>query len=412
MTAKSPPLQLLSTPAFLKVWVAGGLVGIMRWLDVLAVGVYVFAETHSPLNVALTLFLRTVPMLLFGVVSGGLAERFDRRKLLIGMLSVLTCSYAGVWWLAYSGQLRIWHLGISVFLSGLYWAMELPTRRTIVADIAGIQRISAAMGLESSTMQCTRMIGPFVGGYLYELYGIAGTLFLGAFLHAISTTLIATTTHHTAPKPAGEHPSVWANIAEGLRYVRTTRAVLATLIITVMVNLFGFSYTSMVPVIARDVLNLSPFPTGWLMSAEGLGAMLGSLWVAFFARPPRFNQIYFTGACIFLTAILTFSLSTVFAVSLPTLWVGGFGIAGFGAMQSSLIISNSAPEMRNRVMGVLSMSIGMGPIGVLTVGLLADSLGPTIGIMISSATGLVVLALCAFLWPELIRKRPVAPQPG
>src|SRR6185295_18206929 len=130
----------------LKIWVAGGLVGVMRWLDVLAVGVYVFAETHSPLDVALTLFLRTIPMMLFGVVSGGLAERFDRRKLLIGMLGTLTISYGVVWYLAYSGQLQIWHLAISVFLSGLYWALELPTRRTMTADIAGIDRISAAMG--------------------------------------------------------------------------------------------------------------------------------------------------------------------------------------------------------------------------------------------------------------------------
>jgi predicted MFS family arabinose efflux permease len=183
------------------------------------------------------------------------------------------------------------------------------------------------------------------------------------------------------------------------------RVVLGTLTITVTCNVFGFSYISMVPVIAHQVLGVSAFPTGLLMSAEGFGAVVGAMSIAFFATPARFTQVYTGGAALFLTCIVAFSLSSEYVLSLPLLCVSGVGMACFGAMQSTLIVSNSPPEMRNRIMGVLAMCIGMQPLGVLTLGVLAERLGPQTGTLITGGTGLLIVLACVLIWPEMRRRR-------
>ncbi|MAF48136.1 MAG: MFS transporter [Rhodospirillales bacterium] len=396
---RAAPLILLAQKDFRRAWIAGALTGIMRWLDVLAVSVYVLQITNSAFMVALTLFVRIIPMFLFGAAAGAFAEMVDRKKLLVGSLIFLAAIYGVLAWLAWTGTLEIWQLAVVVFCSGCFWTLELPIRRTMIAEIAGIERIGATMGLESSTNNLTRMLGPFVGGLLFELTGLHGTLALGTILYLTAAFVLMPIAYGSAPR-TGERPSILGNIIEGFQYVRTSRAIMATLAITIIINLFGFSFISMVPVIAKQELGLSPFPTGILMSAEGCGAFFGALLIAFYAPPRRFRQIYLGGSCIYLGGILMFALSPYFGTSLALLWVGGFGVAGFTSMQSALIISNSPPEIRNRVMGVLTMCIGIGPLGILIVGSLSEQLGAPTGILITSSTGLIGLVCAVLIWPE------------
>jgi predicted MFS family arabinose efflux permease len=380
------------------------MVGIMRWLDTLAVGVYVLQVSGSALTVALILFLRTIPMFLFGVIAGAITEKIDRRVLLLSIVGTLALTYTVLTWLTFTGRLELWQLGLGVFVSGIYFALELPTRRTMLADIAGLDRLSAAMGLESTTNNFTRMIGPFAGGILFELFGIVGTQALGAVLYGTAFVLIATAAYRKA-EPQVPRRSIASDIADGLKFVFGHRVVLATLTITVTCNVFGFSYISMVPVIAHQVLGVSAFPTGLLMSAEGFGAVVGAMVIAFVSTPARFTQVYTAGAALFLSCIVIFSLSTTYALSLPLLCVSGVGMACFGAMQSTLIVANSPPEMRNRIMGVLAMCIGMQPIGVLALGILAEKLGPQNGTLITGGTGLLIVVACVLIWPEMRKPR-------
>ena len=403
--ARAQPLQLLAMRDFRRVWFAGAASSVVRWLDVLAVSVFVLEATGSALMVALTLFVRVVPLLLFGALAGAVAGMVDRRKMLMANFAILGTVYAGLSWLALLGLLKVWQLGFVVFLSGLIWTLEMAIRRTMVAEIGGIHRIASSMGLESSTNNLTRMLGPFLGGFLFELYGMPSTLALGACLYATAALSLMGVDYGPPPRPDAR-PSVIANLLEGFAFVRASRVVTGTLAVTIVVNLFGFSYLAMVPVIAKQELGLTPFPTGILMSSEGFGAFLGSLLIAFLARPERARQIYVVGSCIYLGCILLFSLSSLFGLSMVALWFGGFGMSGFAAMQSALIIANSPPEMRNRLMGVLAMCIGMGPMGILVVGLLADRLGASTGILITSATGLAAVFVCVLVWPEIRRRAP------
>jgi len=400
---RAQPLILLGQRDFRRVWLAGALGGFMRWLDVLAVSVYVLQITGSAFFVALTLFVRIIPMFLFGAAAGALAEMVDRKKLLVVAMAILAGVYGLFAWLAWTGALQVWQLGIVVFFSGVYWTLELPIRRTMIAEIAGMEHLGATMGLESSTTNFTRMLGPFVGGFLFELTGLPGTLALGTLLYGIAAIAMAPVAYARAPG-GPERPSFFANILEGFEYARTSRAIMATLAITIILNLFGFSFVAMVPVIAKNVLGLTPFPTGILMAAEGCGAFVGALLIAFYAKPARFRQILLGGSCLYLGCIWLFSMSSIVALSMTLLWIGGFGVAGFAAMQSALMIASAPPEMRNRIMGLMTMCIGIGPLGILVVGSLSEILGAQTGILITTTTGLLGLAATIIIWPEM-RKR-------
>jgi len=377
------------------------MVGVMRWLDVLAVGVYTHQVTGDPLIVATMLFLRMLPMLLFGAVIGAWSERVNRKHLLMtGVLSI-GLLYAILGGLAYSGQITLVHVGIGAAISGLFWAMEMPVRRTMAGEVAGTARIGAAMGLESSTNNFTRMLGPSVGGMLLEFIGLHGAFFMGAALYTIGAILLAGVSAGT--EMTGRGTSIITVMRDGWTTIRQTRLVQAALVVTVIVNFWGFSYVSMVPVIGKVELGLSPFPIGILMSAEGCGAFIGALLIAFNASPAMFGRIFWIGSLLYLAMIFCFSNASLFWMALPVLFLGGFGIAGFATMQSALILANTPPERRNRVMGVLAMCIGFGPLGILHVGFLADQLSAAVAVSIISAEGIAALCVAGYFWPELRR---------
>ncbi len=400
-SVRAGPWSLLKESQFRRIWLAGATVGVMRWLDVLAVGVYTHQVTGDALVVATMLFMRMLPMLLFGAVIGAWSERVNRKSLLMAGMFVVALLYLVQGWLSYTGRIELWHVGLGAWISGMFWAMEMPVRRTMCGEVAGNERIGAAMGLESSTNNFTRMLGPSVGGFLLEVIGLHGAFFLGAILYTVGMILLSGVS--AGGEISGRGTSIVSVMRDGWATIRQTRLVQAALIVTVFVNFWGFSYVSMVPVVGKVELGLTPFPIGILMSAEGCGAFFGALLIAFNATPVWFGRIFWFGSLIYLAVILAFSLSSTFWIALPVLFFGGFGIAGFATMQSALILANTPPERRNRVMGVLAMCIGFGPLGILHVGFLADQFGAATAVSIIASEGFVALCVAGYFWPELRR---------
>lgn len=404
----TPLASLLKDPLFLRIWIAGAMVGTIRWLEVLAVGVYTYQKTGSPFIVACMLFARMLPTMLLGAFAGAIAERVNRRHLMMAGLAAMCIISAFLVALALSGQLAIWQIAVGAALSGIFWSGEFPVRRTMLGEVAGLGRLSAAMGLDSATNNFTRMLGPLLGGTLLTTLGLEGAYALGVLLYAIAFVNMATLAFQETFSAESTPAGVLKSIGDGLAYIRTNRLIAATLVVTVFVNLFGFSYISMVPVIGEQHLGLGALAVGVLMSAEGCGALMGSLVVAAWVRSRYFTAIYLSGSALYLAMILAFSLSPWFTAAILILFTGGLGAACFGSMQSTLIFFAATPRMRTRVMGVLVACIGAGPIGVLHVGLLAEWLGAHHAVTIIAVEGLIAIAVSALIWPEL-RRPPALP---
>jgi MFS family permease len=372
----------------------------MRWFEILATSVFTFSVTQSALAVALVNLARAAPNLLFGAFTGALADRFDRQRLLLSGEIVLVVVTSFLFVLAVTGAITPWHIAAGAFLNGIVFSTEFPVRRNMMGDIAGIDRIGRAMGLDLTANNATRIVGPALGGLVLQTIGIAGVYALATFCYAVCAVLAFGII--SPPRPIMTiSKGVFAHIVEGLRYVRGERRLVGFMVITIIMNVWGLPYVAMVPVIGAEELSLSAFPIGLLLSSEGVGALLGSLLAAAYAKPDQFNKIYLYGSVLLILAVIAFSQSDNYTLSLMTTFVAGMGIAGFTTMQATLPYVQSDPAMRARVMGVLAVCIGSGPIGMLHVGLLASWLEASTALAVMGAEGVVAIGISMWIWKEV-----------
>ena len=393
-------LSLLSDSNFRKVWLAGAIYGTVRWLDMLAVGVFTYEVTESPMLVAVMVFLRLLPLILMGSIVGAIAERFNRRRLLLGGLVFLSIVCAILFLLALTGYITLWQVGVGAVVNGFLFSADFAIRRMLLGEVAGMRRLGAAMGLDSATNNATRMAGPLLGGVVYQAVGLEGTYLVGFVLSALAAFLISKLSVDPSAPPV-RTSSLLTDIIEGLRYIRSNRVVTAVLVITLLMNFFAFPFLGMIPVIGKDVLHLEPSLIGVLAAADGCGALFGAIVVAVFAQSVYYRRIYVIGSTIVLVAVFIFSLSGVFGLSMSVLLIGGLGLAGFGTMQSTLIFVETPASIRGRVLGILTMCIGTMPIGMLAVGLIANWIGAARAISVMTLCGMAVLAAVLVHWREM-----------
>ena len=380
----------------------GATTNIMRWLETVALGFFVYELTGSPFWVAFVGLVRMLPMFVLGAFVGVVADRFDRRLLLMAATALLAITYAILAALAITENIRLWHVATGAFLSGLMWAIDFPARRSMIAEVVQPQRVAIAMGLEMATSNFSRMLGPLAAGGFLATIGISGAYTAGVGLFTCAFLMLATLNYSSATTTRRAVQPV-RNLVEGIRYIRSDAVVVMTLAITVAMNAFAFPYSHMVPVIADEKLGAGALGLGLLFSAEGAGATLGSLLIAARAKAEHYTRAYVFGSLLFLLAILMFALAPWYALALALLFIGGFGTAAFGTLQSIIIITSTPPEMRGRVLGVLAVAIGTGPIGALHVGLVATWLGAPAAVMITATAGIAALALAVILYPRYLK---------
>ena len=374
----------------------------MRWLELLAIGIFVFEVTGSALLVAVMTIARQLPLALFGTFIGPVAERTNRKHLLIVGFSLMTLSTGCMGVLASLGVIEIWHIAICVFINGSCWALDYPVRRTLIGEFAGAERLGTGISLDSATNNITRMIGPLAGGIVYGLVGLKGAFIVSGVAHFFCV-LIAVTLVLDHSKTKAAFVPYLEMLKQGLNIVRGSRELIGIYLITIILNVFGFPYASMVPVLGRARYQVEPALIGLLSAAEGAGAFAGALFIAFVARPAWFKRLYLYGAILFVFLVFCLSFATQYWMAMSILLLAGLGMAGFGAMQSTLVLLLAPPEARSRLMGLLSVCIGCAPIGLFNLGLLADWFGAPTALTVVSSVGLILLAATVFFVPQVRR---------
>ncbi len=401
---------LLRSPGFFRLWMIGLAGNSMRWLEVLAAALFTLDVTGSGLAVAVVSAARTMPMLLFGALAGVVSEAVDRKRLLLAALAVSALSAAVVAALAAGGIARPWHLALAGFVSGTVWSTEMSTRRRMVGEVAG-QRIARAMALDSVTGSTTRMIGPLLGGVGYQLVGLPGAYAFSACMYLLGTILVLGLRHEQVPHRL-RLARVPADLGEGFAFARANTMVLCVLGITIAMNLCGFAYTALVAPIGREVFDVSPALVGVLAAAEPFGCLIGGLVLAGWDVRLGDRRQFAGGSALFLIVLMLMPFSPAFSLALALLWLGGFGTAAFSNLQSTLILTAAPPTMRSRLMGILTVCIGTGPLGLLLIGVLADEFGPRLALVIMAAIGLAGVIAVGLFWARHDRRAgpPVSPR--
>jgi MFS family permease len=392
--------HLMREPDFLRLWFVGLVVFGVRWLEMLAVGVFVYHRTGSAFLVAAMTMLRLLPMGLFGAWFGAALERLERRTTLIVVVLSMLASSVTLSTLAWTGHLAVWHLAAASFWNGLAWATDNSVRRVMIGEVAGPDRMSRAMSIDVGSNNASRMLGPTVGGLLLAGVGIEGAFTVGVFLYLFAL-LAAFGLRYRNGRAAPAAGSVLARMTEGFALVRRDRKLIGTLTITVIYNVFGWPCASMVPVIGKDNLNLDAVGVGILASMDGVGAFLGAIAVALYVRPPFYARVYVGGVVVYLVMVIVFALVPSPPAAAGSLLLTGLGSSGFSIMQATLVYLAAPADMRARVMGVLSVCIGLGPLGFLLLGTTAELIGAQSATVASGAEGLAVLLLTRRWWRQM-----------
>jgi MFS family permease len=393
-------LTLYRIPDFRRLWTIGLVLFAVRWLEMLVVGVFVYQHTGSAFQVAMMTLLRMAPMVLFGPVIGALAERLERRKAQI-FFGVLTLANAvAMATLAFAGTLQVWHLATASFVNGIAWAADNPVRRVMIGEVVGAERMSAAMAVDVGANNASQMLGPTIGGLVLAHLGIAGAFSISVTCYTLALISACRLRHRNVAAPS-TGSGMLTRLVEGLVMTGHDRRLIGILIVTVIYNIFGWPMTSMIPVIGQDSLHLAASGIGVLASMTGVGAFVGAIAIAIWARPPHFTRLYIGAVLSYLALIIVFSMTPAPIAAGGALLATGLANSGFSVMQATLIYLAAPVEMRSRLYGVLSLCIGSGLIGFFHIGLMAELIGAPWATTASGLEGLLAMGLTWRWWRVL-----------
>ena len=383
----SPLRDLMGVPDFLRLWLVGAFANAMRWLELLASGVFAYQVTGSALAATAVVAARQLPQLAFGAFAGAISEAVNRKLIVMLALLVPAVVSTVLATLATTGHLELWHVALGNLVSGTMWATEMSTRRRMVGEVAGAHRIVPAIALDSATNAATRMIGPLLGGLAFQWLGMKGAYTLTALVQFAGAFAMAGLVHPQVTRKLAL-AKIPADIAEGLRFARTRPTILLVYGITIVTNAFAFAYSGLVAPLGMGAFHVSPALVGLLAAGEPIGALMGGALIAAGILRMDGRLLFAGGSALFMVALIVMALSPSYWLAFAVLVVGGFGTAGFGNMQTTLMLTEAPAEMRSRLMGIVTVCIGTGPLGVLAAGALAGELGPRDAVLVMASLGL------------------------
>ena len=346
--------------------------------------------------------LQFLPILLFSLFGGVLADRWPKRRVLLITQTISLCQALLLWLLIATHAVQLWHVYILAFLLGLTNCLDQPTRSAFVVEMVGRENLPNAIALSSSMANLTLIVGPGLGGMIIAVGGV-GPLFLFNALSFLAVllglALIKTGELHISEQ-AGEHQSAWGSLREGVGYVWNTPSISLVIVIVGLVLLLGANFEVVLPLFATTVLHAGAAGLGFLSATSSLGALGAALWLAWTSRHPTLSQI-FCGLLVFGVLEACFALSPFYPLSLVV--IAGMGAAEtiFGALATTFLQTVPPDHLRGRVASVYILFFtGSIPPGYLLAGWLSSILGAPLGLLICALLCLLVTG-AGWLWKRM-----------
>ena len=350
-----------------------------------------------------------VPALLAAPFTGAIADRVHKRLILALSQAAAIGSSTTLGILVISSQVQLWHVVAVSMVLGLVLAFNMPTRQALVPQLVPRQKLMNAISLQMGQMNLSRIIAPAVAGLLVSPLGlgwvfiVSSGLFFGATLFEIQLPKHGMTGHEASS-------SFLAEVKDGFRYILRNKTLRLLLAANIFLPMFAFPVQQTLPVFAREVFDKGPAGLGLMAAMTGVGGLVGALIAANMDRQPKKGRLMFAGAAAMGAFYFAFALSPSFVVGLPLLAVAASGQMLFMTTNSTVIQGTISADMRGRVMAIMSMSIGLTPVGVVPVTIGVDEFGAPWSIAVTSLILLTLLALTFWRLPALRQMRLEAPK--
>jgi MFS family permease len=378
----------LSVPNYRRYYGGQSISMIGTWMQMTAQAWLVLSLTHSSTWLGVVVALQTLPVLILGPYGGVIADRVDKRKLMIVLQSAMGVQALALGLLTVSGVVTVWEIGILAALLGLNNAFENPARQSFMLELVGPEHLRNAVSLNSVLVNVARTIGPAVAGVLIATVG-DGVCFLvnaGSFVAVVASL---TSMERGTLSPTQPTPRARGQLREGLRYIRATPQLAVPLIMMGVAGCLTYEFQVTLPVMADRGLNVGATGFGFMTASMGLGAVVGGLMVA--ARGKTGLRPLVLAASGFAVAMTMATLAPDLALELVALALAGAASISFMSTGNSTLQLNSAPEMRGRVMSLWFVAFqGSTPVGGPIVGWLMAVIGPRAGLGLGAITVLLV----------------------
>jgi len=391
-------------------WSGNFLSNIGTWMQNLALGWLVLELTNSPFLLGLNGFLGTAPSLVLSLPGGAIADRLNRRNLMIATQTMMMLLALALAILTSFRIVTIHEILAISFLTGFASALNNPAYQAIVPDLVAMEDLTNAVALNSAQFNMSRAIGPTLAGLALGSLGAAGCFYLNSvsFL-ALIIALLAIKVPAHLPE---EGPSVWKTMIEGLRYVERNRMVILLLSVPAILSLFGLPFVVLMPVFARDLLHEGPTGLGYLMAGAGIGAVISALTLAAQAHIRRRREFILGCAAAFSLGLILLARATSFWGSFALLVLLGGTMVGTLALTNSTLQFISPPQYRGRIMSMYTLAvIGLSPLGSLQAGAVAEIMGVRPALALGGAICLAYFLILLALSPRLREAMPPAPNP-
>ena len=387
-------------PNFRLYWSGALCSNVGTWMQTLAQSWLVYELTGSALLLGVVSFVQGVPALFLSLVGGVLADRIERRTLMVATQTInmaLAFLLAG---LTLSGLVRVEHVLVIAFLSGLVNAINTPVRQGIISDLVPRADLQNAVAVNSAQFQTSQLLGPAIAGIIVARFG-AGWAFLLNGMSFIAVLLSLTQLRLPPWRPPERKLPLWQSAAEGIRFV-FRHEVLGTLVLIAGIPaIFGRPASqSLMPIFAESVLNVGPEGLGALMSANGAGALFGALAAASLGGFKRRGLLQLLMGSAYGAALVLFAFSRRLDLSMALLFAGSACSMIFSSLNQTFLQLQAPDEMRGRVLSVLTLTtFGVMPLGGMAAGAAAEQWG-------ASATVAAGGAVCAIFALVVLLTRP------
>ena len=370
------------------------------WMQSVAQGWLVYSLTKSPFYLGLVAAAGSLPILLFTLAGGIVADRFRKRNLLLltQAFSIIPAVLLGL--LTEFHLIVVWQVALLATFLGTVNAFDIPARQSFMVELVGKNSLTNAIALNSAAFHGARMIGPVVAGVAISYMGLPACFYLNA-ISFLAVIFALSKIESRGEKNEGSQ-GIWKDLAEGLQFIRNKPDIYRTIILITVFSLIALPFITLLPVFAGDVLKKGSKGFGFLVGATGAGALSAALTLAFKGEIENKNRFMaFSASCVSFS-LLVFSLSENFVLSLVVLVLIGWGLVSFLATANSFIQLSTPDRLRGRAMSVYTfVFLGTAPIGNSLLGTAAKFIGTTKAVSISA---LICIVISVVYWVKICRR--------
>ncbi len=401
----SGPTAALAFPTYRILWF--GMLGSssVNWMEQLAHGWLILELTDSPFLLGFIGFARSIPAILFSVWGGVLADRVERKKLLMICQIVIWTNVTIMAVLTITGIVEAWHVFAAAISTGVAQAFNLPARQSMVNDAVPKPMLGNAIALNSTAFNISRVMGPSLAGIIVAVMGVKGVFI---FESIVMLGVMYQTSRLSLPKrivDTAGRGSPWQDVTSGFRYVAGNGVIRALLLLLIVPVVLAWPYQYLLPVFARDALGVGPEGLGLLMSSAGAGSLVSLVALVSAGDFKRKTLVQFAGVLGFCVFLVLFSTSRSLPLSMFFIAAASASAIVYNVLNQTLVQTFTPDEVRGRVLGIYQLIMGLNPLGSLLAGALASYYGAPATVFGMASLSLVLVSILLWRIPTLRRVR-------